>query len=669
MEEFLTDVDPLFDRICVASADTMQVNNEQRPLKDGQIQVLGTYEAIAARVQDGNTFTTVAEARPPAKPQMATTKDGLKKYPAVLPFFFRFESLSPEIPAYAELRTDGKSGWRLLADVKYFDEGSAFLRKHREAAWADPNNEEWAAVRDYITADGVLVAHRWLSLSPGDQIKMKLRDTKDNLFRRENPDQPGVPLVQPSTPLVLGNVKAIVWVTAKEYTETLPVPEGSPADTKPGTRKVTRLDVFPTYECKGSASVSPSYDKNMCLSERMHSTKNPHKHQLVPIEQYQSGAMSPARSAYFYVMRFWATPWVEGGDPQLEGVTLRREPATSADFKRDFNNEITGNCAMAFNLFQWRGRPHTLERYSVKLACAQKDKERIWTAYGITDITAYETILTANPELPVHVEAKLWDSASKGHTGNAPQTIRATEDMATMRGYYVYGIDELVPDYLRYFQGARGLKLSREFVLREFANWHSTNAAGRQTLNLQVSPPQADKVRRNPVNVFGDKGVITALGNGQLRDPTDLSSEPLFLAYAGEAMSLFTGRHDFYVLISHHMSEEEARMWAGPQPGNGTPYADAYLDNLRKSAATANRGFWYWIFAVLKDAKKAKPRARPQPVAVVNEAGKRERDEAPVTAPVQEKRAHVEAEADEGEGAAADDEPPTEAEEMDEGAE
>jgi hypothetical protein len=292
---------------------------------------------------------------------------------------------------------------------------------------------------------------------------------------------------------------------------------------------------------------------------------------------------------------------------------MRKDPPTGGDFKSEFNNETTGTCKISFNLFQWRGRPNVEERYVVKLACAQKDRERIWTAYGITNIDAYETIVSANPELPVHVEASLWDSPTKGHTGNAPETIRATEDVATVRGYYVYGITELVPDYLRFFHSPRGLKLSRDFVLKEFANWNMTNAAGRQTVKFDT---QNERIRRNPVNVFGDKGVVTALGNGQLRDPTDLSSEPLNLAFSGDATTLFAGRHDFYVLIGHHMTEEEAHTWAGPTPSNGSPYADGYIENLRAAARAANRVFYYWIFALLKDAKKAKPKPRPQPMVV-----------------------------------------------------
>jgi hypothetical protein len=91
-----------------------------------------------------------------------------------------------------------------------------------------------------------------------------------------------------------------------------------------------------------------------------------------------------------------------------------------------------------------------------------------------------------------------------------------------------------------------------------------------------------------------------------------LASEPLYLAFAGDATALFSGRHQFYVLISHHMTEEEAHTWAGP----AAPDADGYVDNLRKAAEAAKRPFYYWIYAVLKDAKKAKPRPRPQPLPI-----------------------------------------------------
>lgn len=632
--DFITEPDEQFIRDVKASADLTQINQEQRPLKEGEYQMTGTFEAFVTRVVDGETYSTVVEQRVP-KSYNKKTKDKKKEYPAAVVFFFRFEALSPEIKDHAELNTDGRPGWRILADIKYFPGGTKYLNEHRDAAWADPTNEEFAMVREYITPQGDFVKQKWLYVSAGQQLKMKLRDSPKMLFRRDNPDQPGVPLVQPSTPLVLSNVKVIVYVNSMEFTETLPLPEGSPADAEAPTQKVTKLMAFPTYECKGNASVSATYDKNMCLSERQHADNDPARHQLVPIEEYQAGTRLPSSNAYFYVKRFYTTLWVEGGDPQLQGVSVVRDPALEGDFKDNFNGKDYGKCEIRFDIYQWRGKANKNERYNVKLTCAKKDADSIWTSFGITDLSAFEAIMLANPNLPMHVHAKLWETPSKNHSGNAPNMIRMNEFVATMRGYYVYGITRIVPDYKRYMESGACLKVSDKFVLEEFTHWNQTSAAGRRTVKLAPPDTDVDRIRRNPLNVLGDKGVVTALGNGQLTNPTDLASAPLYIAYAGDVTALFAGKHQFYVLISQVLSDEHTAAFTGPN----APDADQLLVDLRKVAKDANKKFYYWIFALLKDAKKANPRPRPQPMAVVKPEDAEEKTKRP--RPEEEIAAHV----------------------------
>lgn len=665
--DFMTTPDPAFAKLLEASADMVQINQDQRPLKDGQMLFKGTYETLVLTVNG----KSVIEARPPLEHMKATTMDGSKKYPAAMPFFFRIESVGPEIPGLCEALTDGKPGWRVMAKVKYFKQGEDYLRECKEKAWrvAGERGEyppELQAVRDFITADGTLINQKWLRDAPGDQIKMKLRDGKDNIFRQENPDQPGMLLVQPSTPLILPNVQAVVWVDCKEDEETLPLPEGAPKDAKPEKRKVKRLIAYNTYECKGKASVAPDYDKNMCLSERKHANNDASKHQMVPIEEFASRTRIPPASAYFYVAPWYVTPWIPSGNPNAQGISMHRDHCMEGDFSYTFGEETTHNLVIRLNVFQWHGRPSisTDERYVVKLVCTARDKDRICGSYGITDLEAYEAIQAANLALPVHIEAKLWEGPTLGHPSNAPDVIRASDAVATVRGYYVYGIGEAVPDFLRYFRGPRSLKVSRDWVLKEFANWHTKNVAGRESLFFTPAEDKVDRVRRNPVNVFGgDKGVVVALGNGQLKNPNDLRSAPLYLGYAGEAMTLFTGIHDFYVLISHTLNDEEAACWAGPNP-TAAPFADALIDTLKQAAKGAEKKFHYWIYALRKDAKRAPPKPRPQPFVAPTPAAnpeqqapasplKREREASPL--PVAEpggvspKRAAVHSEDDQDE--------------------
>lgn len=657
MEDDFAPIDTEFDKICAGSADLTHLNQDKRQLKEGQIEVTGTFEAFKGKVQNGNSTTIVAEARPPAELVKGTTKDKTKTFPGSLQFFFRVDTVKPEVSGICEVRKDGKPGWRIMGKVAYQPEAHKYLLANRNAAWADTSNADFQSVRDFISADGTVISTRWCYVSPGDQVTMKMADKPKSIFRQDNPDQPGVPLVQPSTPLILPNIKAGVWVMLGETTVVQPLPPNSPADTKPVTVTVPRITSYTSYDCKAEGTVSPDYDKNMCLSERLHDTKNPSKHHMVPIEKFATKTRMPSRSAYFY-FRTFMTRWIPNGDPNLEGITMRVEDSAPGDFCAEYNDERSPNVTLRFNCAQWRGRPNTLERYVVKLTVARNDRERISSAFGITDLDAYASILAANPEIPMHVEAKLWEAPTLNHSSNAPDVIRAKPEVATVRGYYVYGIEELVPDYLRYFLGPRGLRLSRERVFKEFAIWHfPPNAAGSETMNLTPSKPNQARVQRNPVNVFGDRGVITALGNGQLSNPDIVKSPPLYLAYSGDAIALFAGRHDFYVLTSHRMTDEEVRTWAGPAgTGPDSPkYADGFLDNLKHSYASAKQPFYYWIFAVKRDAKQAKPKPAPQPfvapattatdTTAVDNALKRERDESDpckVESAVSPKRAAVE---------------------------
>jgi hypothetical protein len=92
--------------------------------------------------------------------------------------------------------------------------------------------------------------------------------------------------------------------------------------------------------------------------------------------------------------------------------------------------------------------------------------------------------------------------------------------------------------------------------------------------------------------------------------------------YAGQISTLFDGNHDFYVLTS--------RSNCPAQPG---AVVDEWLQTCIGEAEANHAPFYYWLFAVAKNAKQAPVRI-PKPLtpavvvstvaaAVVNENGKR----------------------------------------------
>ncbi len=615
-------IDECFMQNVTASKDIVTKRQNARSVKEGEACLTGTIESYVVSVTDKNGVHNVNKLEPPPL-EMRTARDGKKKYPAAITTNVRLEAITP-IPDQVVERTDGKAGWRVRQQVNYFEEATKYFAKNRGLIWSVDCDEEHQRMQEFVTQTGDLITERWVSYSPGDMVKVKIGDTKDNVFRKDNPDKPGMKLVQPSTPVKFLKVEADVYINVVERTvsatdgargdeanaaaaaDTGAADTTTPAaggDTKEGTRKIKVLQISPSFRAKAT-DISENYDANLAHTERLHELRDPNAHNMVPVECLRSKTMTAPRSAYFYVKKRRMTPWdPKTTDPKTRGVTIIRDEAPDQrDFMTEFQEVKYPTCVIRFNVWQWLAgdeKKNVRNRYVVTVR--QKKGDELWRKFGITQLESYAFIVGANLELPLHIDAELWEGSVINHESNKPEVINNKPELVDIRGYYVYGLKDIVPDFLRFFRTS-GTRVSAEFVSKEFLYWEGVNKLTQRT--KIVLQPIDDSVE-NPVNVGKIMSPVLALGNGWFPGCDDGGKTPdakpevgLNHAFKGDIAPLFEGTHEFYVLTSYsNWTTDERLKWTGPN----APYADEFITALKK-----DHKIRYWIYAVRKDAKMSK---------------------------------------------------------------
>lgn len=297
-EAFLQDVE--------AAKDLTRKRQDIRGAKDGEITMTGSLESYNTKVKENGSVRLVSTYAPP-KMEMVQTKDKKKSYPANLSINVGITHVNI-VAGESELRTDGKPGWKVRATIHYFPEAIDYFRDNLRLIWSDAAEKEpeLMRMREYVDREGNLAATRWQYISPGDQVKIKVGDRKDdNVFRKENPDKKGVLWVQPSTPITFTRVIPEVFVNVvnkrednikKEDASSAATAEGdAPADpTVEATAVVTEgpkikvIMASAAYNCKGGQTISEDYDANLAQTERLHDLENKNAHNMVPIADLRS---------------------------------------------------------------------------------------------------------------------------------------------------------------------------------------------------------------------------------------------------------------------------------------------------------------------------------------------------------------------------------------------
>lgn len=652
---------------------------KERGAKNGELVVRAVMEHFW--VKEGNRNVA---SNTPAKPESRTGKKGTS-YNAGLPLQVTIEEFAQYIPDLCEKRKDGQPGWHIKWTLSFFDNARKFLinpvdespsaaavaawHVHtipqddvqayglKEAALQHGLTEEGLAndllstrIRQCIGRDGVLAKELWTNVARGESVRFKAPDytPKDNLLRAQLPS--GAYAVQPSSQLIFNHVVPTIYVTfddaaaaAVKQEDTNGVPT-LPSTTTTAVaaavvkKKEANLGMIFSYECKGSVLLRENKEaSDLCASERMHLTRNKDIHQLVPIHVVRASVTEVIpKTVYFFVPPRYITRWTPE-HPVGHGISLFRNTLQPNDLKSTPNaqgGEVYYSFVTDLAVFQWHDKPNIKERYVVNGRVRRGD-ENIWRSWGITNGDAYAAIMMANQEIPFHLTLNFWKKATMERPANDPKEMNRNKGTENICGYYDFIIDNVVPDYLRYFR-ARGIRLSRAFVEQEFSDWGSISKKTKATM-LTLQPYAKLHTRDNPLHSLqGLSSAVVSLGNGQ-PPPADMPNdwpkltdqEGYYHACKGDITHMLApnGRYQFYVLTSRSVSEEERSTIMGEE-------ADQWLTEQIERAAKSHSTFYYWIFAVDTQAKIAKQQDKTKVVVTVptpeiknNVATKRERQD------------------------------------------
>jgi len=592
-----------------ASAEIIKTRQKEIAPKDGQMSMVATLDAYIGKTGSGEETHNVNRSTPPPT-EMKTSRDGKKKWEAPIPMYVKLDSMS-EVPDMMQREVDPVTGavsYTVAIEVKFFDTAKKYLEEKASFVWThdDPYSQK---VREFVSAEGVLTSRIVRTYTAGDVIKASAPDRKGNVFREKVDPKSSIFRVQPGAPLRMYNVQPVAWVSLS--TEEIKeddtahgddVENVEAAEGEPKTRKEKRIRAYIKFECKGQVQLGEDYDPMLTRSERMHAL-NKDVHNLLPVEQLRADMSLIHKTPYFYVDTFYMTPGFDPttAGPTFKGVSVQRETVHNVEnFLREAEGQTHPWIKLSFDVFQWTGADHkAYDQYNVQVVDTDKGDVN-WRQFGITNVDAYADIMAANLDLPMHLNLLLWGSSTINNPANDPQKLNDKPELKQMRGYYTYGVKNVLPDFLRYFR-ERGLRLSPERVKHEFRGSAVMNNRGQT--KIQMLP--RDRTKQNPVNTGGIQGAVLALGNGIMEVSLEDGEEHgINHAWEGNLMTLLEGdQHDFYVLVSVPMGEEERKPWLGRD-------ADEYLDLCIDQFSAS-----YWIYAVRRDAKMAPNYVSPQGIS------------------------------------------------------
>ncbi|MBX9636554.1 MAG: hypothetical protein K2Q45_03275 [Nitrosomonas sp.] len=637
--EDVDDDDAMFLQNVAATAHIVGKRMNDRAIKDGEVAITAIVEAFIHESQEpveaGQYAKKLSKSYPPMVRMIANkTKPG--QYPAKLELYATIDKINE---SKDQVRFDAATGkYQVKSKCGFIGNAAAWLKNNHAKIMSD---SKYSALRDYFKDDnGEVITEKWRTVGPGDRFKFKHSGKEAekgkeerNIFRKMVPGRKSLYFIQPGAKVHFINVHPEVWIVLRKErnapanTEAAAESAAQDAGDNAETVGMDGMEIveYLSFDCKSNAKEDEAYDPELSYSERLHLLKNPDVHNLVHIRLFEQNPKLMPRSAYFFLRRIYRTQWSpETASANMPGVTIVRDsgvvdPVTKLivprinDFMNEYQDKQNATCNFVFSVFQWNGRAHTQDRFVVKVIGKGDD---LWRKFGITNMTSYAYIAAANEDLPLHISASIWQKNSINHPSNQNDTLNNGKELENIRGYYTYFMNDITPDYLRFFK-EQGMRLSPEFVRREFDSWESENKkTGQVTINLKP----LDTGKANPLNVHGIMSDVLSLGNGlkpeeKQGDAKIDRSVGVNHAYNGDIIELFEGKHDFYFLQSKPLAQAEKNLYSGP----GGKIADEFLDNLKTTFKV-----YYWIFAVRREAKTAQPKVVPA-VAVVG--AKRERAE------------------------------------------
>lgn len=617
-----------FEALQARMLDVLATRSNERTVSESDMVASVVFISYENIIEENKKSKHIGELAEPPKVRMQAKKDG-GSFPARLEINCDIQDLK-EIPEVCQ-RLDDNS-WNVQTDLVYAPAAVAAIREHAEHALSvkgkeDEDGEFYAKVRSFLsydeqgvplrekTEDGTgtvftLATKQWYKVEKGAKVRFKAYDAPDrpSIYRakHEKPFQNKYK-IRRYVNLKLTKIEPQLYVGFREDKE----------------KDEKRFSTYFSCEIGGQTIISEDDDFRICESEQMHRNRNPHAHQLVPVPDLKAGRASVPATCYFLLQNMH-TPYNRNNyDPNSQGISIHRMEGRPEDYlKKNDADQYVGKFNVSFNVKQWFGKvPTTVaenrdcQDYLVKvLVFGKNGDDDKWMAFGITDAEAYAAIIHAHSNtaldkrtlyLPVHLECALWKKGTLEDSKNSPTELNNREELASFKGFYVFVLSSLVPDYLRYFR-SNGLRVSQQFVEEEFGAWIQVNeTAGkiktkRRALNLEHRDHTGEKVATSPQasNAFLSQDVVP-MGNGTLLNPESDDGYGKYHAFTGNGISLLDDTRDFFVLTSYTPTAEELQKHYPPY--NREP-ADDYVNELKGRLWGDSSKFYYWIFAVKRDA-------------------------------------------------------------------
>lgn len=554
------------EAMVLKTADIQKKRQDTRAPGTGEVQMKGVFKSYL--IYDAQLKKNIEDTVPPPNVIIKTSyKDPKKKYPQKLTLQTRVLSFTP-VDGQCEPLPNGEDGWRIRSKVAFIsdDKGNPeeWLKANYQAFYA--NKSEYTSrfpISEYIDQEGQIVDYKWVTVYHKTMAKVKVDDREDGIFRRRINGKSSPLVVGPFTLITFSKCTAETYVSLKKDDETGEfVPLAS------------------TSIVAKNVDLNEDHDPTLPFTQRLHQQEEKDVHNMIPVADLRAGGHVPY-TAYFWVANRYQSP--QPCPTGISVVMLRGEELKDYLFATKEKEEP--KVMLRFSLFQWKGDTGTnREMYSVKIL-PNKDDKNMWKNYGILDPKHYAHILLACYNIPCHVSAVVWRNIVETSDSNNPETLNNKPDLNIMRGFYTYGADMLLPDFISYYKQGLAHRVSKARVEREFEAFSSVNRSG----NTKITLAPVEDAKDNPLN--GKNAALSpvfSIGNGQVEDPDAKNPKGLYHAFDGDLCEV-SDDSVFFVLTSHKMTHEELALVQDEARG------DAFLDKIIKEEAV-----YYWFFGIRK---------------------------------------------------------------------
>ena len=496
-------------------------------------------------------------------------------YPIKIPVVAKVRSMT-EIPGTCELQPDG--GYLVTSKVAYLstnDTGdplfSDWVKANAKRVYDDSDPivdaKDRAVLKNIIAPTGEIGDTTKALISTSYPVTLKCKDAtgSKSLFRQNYPDSTAKKVV-PRTNLNATNVEFVSWVRMQKTT--VPVPGATD-----GSTTVVYTPKVSYWLAPGKVELAEGEERYKDPAAKMRDTENPNNHMMAYAPHVKDGSVKIPAAGYMLIQNRYSTP-APVQHPDGKGISIivdEAEKPSDVVYTAQDGTKVK-KVTHDITVYQWIGDPvdGKMEKFRATLNGGKKSNE-LANKFGIIDPDTYAKIKWAHPNITFHAMVVLWWAATfNNNPSNNPSALEA--DPTKTRGYYTYGIEDLVPDYQMYFEKLNGaLQLSKEMCATIFENEIGTiKKTGATQLTLASTEPM------NPVNVAGPQSDVLLLGR------------PDYHVYNGDAWSaVSTGR--VYVMTNYKLKPEERMTMCGANAD--TAAADEKFKLLLKTP-----GFTYMVF-------------------------------------------------------------------------